>query len=317
MVPTISHSRSRMDWEPLPPRGAASHRKHRRYSARAEDAEPQKPPLRRRNRPGYNSYLKINIDNETLVQLHGLTVDIRNRWQAQVESNSNDMTTETGDDELQKRETTNNNNNSSGQEPPPKRPKTPLTIRPRSVASLHLTFFFGKETLPEIPADELQAFYDRVVQLMQQRGLVRAGSTMPVVPSIPATLCISGLLRFPPRRHDLIVAELEADQAWHQLHDEIRQAAEEQPSLKTVVAYSKDRWKPHLTLANLYGGNKLDGRALDQLLASTSAAMTARVLSISMGGPMPEQVQLDWTFVWGDAQDEGQGRAASEVESCT
>jgi len=140
---------------------------------------------------------------------------------------------------------------------------------------------------------------------------------------------------FPPRRNNLVVAVLEAPPLFQRLHDEIRSIAKNwgddpdgggeenkdrsgdndgstsppKNALREIASYSKDNWTPHVTLANVYGGNEESKRMLRELLQDISQRETASADSdflmeasgrtIEMGGPVPEQVELDWNFTLG------------------
>lgn len=126
---------------------------------------------------------------------------------------------------------------------------------------------------------------------------------------------LTGLSLFPPRRNYLIVALLEASPSWHALHDEIRNVAlnGDSESLRSMTKRSKREWMPHITLGNVYGGKKADLVAVQAMLqkfplnhheeddtpeAEHSKAVVDRIVPtrISMGGPVPGQVELDWNF---------------------
>lgn len=138
---------------------------------------------------------------------------------------------------------------------------------------------------------------------------------------------IKELSLFPPRRNNLIVAILEASPAWQALHDDIRDIAVNSISqgLQSVTKRSKAQWVPHVTLGNLSRGKKAELQALQTMLVecsslrykhlATGAASggdrhtpttvdpvdfdnsdKVQAIHVSMGGPIPEQVALDWDF---------------------
>ena len=146
------------------------------------------------------------------------------------------------------------------------------------------------------------------------------------------TLQFKELCLFPPRRNTLIVAIFEASPALHRLHDDIRDIAKngESELLASVVQRSKEKWTAHVTIGDLFGGvsKKADLKELAALLsdglgmtalkvtdpeataeeeqveAEESPAplpsFTARVRGVTMGGPVPEQVELDWDYYFFD-----------------
>jgi hypothetical protein len=68
---------------------------------------------------------------------------------------------------------------------------------------------------------------------------------------------------------------------------------------------SKDKWIAHVTLGNLRGGTEYERKNLDHSVLKPlyDAAMLsqqphsqAKTVGIAMGGPIPEQVELDWNF---------------------
>jgi 2'-5' RNA ligase len=129
---------------------------------------------------------------------------------------------------------------------------------------------------------------------------------------------IKGLSLFPPRRNYLIVALLEASPSWHALHDDLRELAVsgDSESLRSITKRGMGEWTPHITLGNLYGGKKADLGAVQKMLQdfplnghsreSDNPALEhlevdverIEATQISMGGPIPEQVELDWNFFW-------------------
>jgi len=207
-------------------------------------------------------------------------------------------------------------------------------VKPRSEASLHMTFFFGGEMLCELPASELTEFHSRVAKLFLERGFYQdekftnnqvdqicstnvdecadhVSSTQPLqtaehlLTHFPIEFRVKELRIFPPRRNNLIVAELEAPSKWHELHDDIRNVAKTADSsgLRHVAASGKERWTPHITLANLIGGNNKEHRRyLERLLGEMSNELACRqhvgasVQCVTMGGPVPKQVDLNWNF---------------------
>jgi len=147
------------------------------------------------------------------------------------------------------------------------------------------------------------------------------------------TLQFKELCLFPPRRNTLIVAIFEASPALHRLHDDIRDIAKnsESEQLASVVQRSKEKWTAHVTIGDLHGGisKKADLKELSALLsdglgmtalkvtdpevsgkedqveaeespAPAPSSFTARVRGVTMGGPVPKQVELDWDYYFFD-----------------
>ena len=311
---------------------------------------------RRVNRPGFNSYLKVVLDDNTIKRLHEMTLKISELVKAEVSTfavaQGNENTLDKADDQECSKEETGyadqSKCNDSKQEAKnsQKRQKkgqerNSLIVKPRSEASLHMTFFFGGETLCELPASELTEFHSRVTKLFVERNFFQdekctnhqgdggkldqicstnavecaedaESSTHPVQTAqnllnhFPVEFRVKELRVFPPRRNNLIVAELEAPSEWHELHDAIRtvaKTADYSSGLRQVTARGKELWTPHITLANVLGGNnKGHRRYLEHLLGEMSNELAccqhagASVQYVSMGGPVPKQVDLNWKF---------------------
>lgn len=101
-----------MSWESSPPRKETSNLARRRQQrqqrsltleATASDPSPKeskrspKPYQRRPNRPGCNSYLKVELDNGTISKLYRMAVQVQNRIQQKQKSmacNDDSATTE-------------------------------------------------------------------------------------------------------------------------------------------------------------------------------------------------------------------------------
>ena len=266
-----------MDWEPLPQRM----RQRRRYlassSSSATTTNSEEPPPnttstpRRKNRPGFNSYLKVDLDNSTMQHLRNITLDVSSQLNATL-SEQQQTTGQTTDD----------------QEGAPAKNKRTLRIKPRSLSSLHMTLFFGGETLCEIPVEELTAWHGQVSKRLHKTFHDK----------LDYSFQITDLQIFPPRRNNLIVAILEPAENWQSLHNDLRAFASEHETLQTVLNYSRDKWTAHITLANLINErNKPQMKILREILANTNVTMSVQPSSISMGGPVPQQdTTLDWTF---------------------
>ena len=139
---------------------------------------------------------------------------------------------------------------------------------------------------------------------------------------------------FPPKRNNLVVAILEASLAWHTLYNDVRDIAKncESQGLKDVTANSKDKWTAHITLGNIVGGgtkgeirqvfngilrqvsedlallqddnwdNSNEREQLEMRNRQTASTLDnnclfkARTRGITIGGPIPDQAELDWDF---------------------
>ena len=238
---------------------------------------------RKPNRPGFNSYLKVILDDATMDRLHGIATLIQTKVQALPGVAGDSATT------LPEKATQDDNNNNTAilrnqgddspqpqqqqQDPPPqkkpdKKKSQPLRFKPRSRASLHMTFFFGGEALCELPAEELEEWHGKVRDRLQESHFHNVVSPeKPVVgpSSIDRDVAVvdddywfdvTSISVFPPKRNNLVVAILEASPAWHTLHNDVRDIAKEADSqgLKDITAYSKEKWTAHITLGNIVGG---------------------------------------------------------------
>lgn len=251
------------------------------------------PPWKRKNTPGRNSYLKVVLDDETLNRLHGMT----ERVKAQVAEIS------------------------FGEEDS----KRPLRIRARSLPSLHMTFFFGGEVPCALPTDELVQWHKRLKKRFAQSNFVLQhndsssehlrsdGSQAGTDDNINFSFQIQELAVFPPRRNNLIVAILEASPVWHTLYQDVRclsSSPDDSIGLHEISKKGKEKWTAHITLANISGGKKSDTKQLSQMLKefskeelSEAGQCACNVQCIAMGGPVPSQEDLDWTFEYAGPKD--------------
>lgn len=278
----------------------------------ASDQPARKQP-RRQNRPGCNSYLKVVLDSATLSRLHQMTIDIREHFyesinEQEIQADELPVVNSESYAEAPSGQSNSVREGDANDQKPPNGSKRPLAIKARSMDSLHMTFFFGGETLCGLPSNELADFHSSVRQLLEENGFVQESNRSQENTNIDPSqyFRIKEIRTFPPRRNNLIVAVLEAPELWNSMHDAIRDIAKNGSSeaLQSTTAYSKDRWTPHVTLANLFGGSRVDAKDLDSLLQEMTARkcgkkpfmLEAKGLYIAMGGPIPEQVPLDWTF---------------------
>jgi 2'-5' RNA ligase len=331
-----------------------------------EGIKQQRAEVDKKQRRPLNSYLKVELDDDTMDWLHDIAVKLQNdmrsmakdgytmdRPQGIIDVNrQNDKQNTSKDDEGTEREM------------PTAIKKHHFNFRPRSRTSLHMTLFFGGEVLCALPPSELIDWHANVKARLKQSNFalkldpamisdskgIEVSST-DLEPQAPEeseqaeptelqeeskqtkrkeTLVqveleqdqywfrIKGLSLFPPRRNYLIVALLEASPSWHALHDDLRElaASGDLESLRSITKRGKGEWTPHITLGNLYGGKKADLGAVRKMLqdfplndpeiesynpASEHLEVNVERVEatrISMGGPVPQQVELDWNFLW-------------------
>jgi hypothetical protein len=332
-------------------------------------------PLKRKYRPGHNSYLKVVLDDDMLDRLHGAVLRIRDRVHqldvaTPVAQGSMEEIALSSSNASNDNGATCSDDKTAGANPPPM-----VSVKPRSRGSLHMTLFFGGEVLGQLSKEELEEFHRDVSAVLLSRQeppmFVQHGTmdgaadddppprretfmnddaTTPVAETVPThSLIMQGkpdasqcfrlvdLRTFPPRRNNLIVAAFEAPEAWHDVHDDLRRAALQSSSsdIRSVAAASSGgpRWIAHVTLANLVVSKRKSSRGQQQQsqqqpppqqhLAHVSSWKSqlqelleeeTRKLSggagagagddqslavgrrVAMGGPVPDQVELDWTF---------------------
>ena len=263
-----------------------------RMQQRVEDlrSSGEKP---RQNRPGYNTYLKVLFNGDSLLSdLHQTITQIKDEFASDVLVDGSDPEPLISRSDSQ-----------------PALPSgVPLKIQPRSLASLHMTLFFGGETIcSDLSAEELENWYMSVSKRVQQSNFRTAKNldrTEPPLATDEYWFRFKALRTFPPKRNYLIVAEYEASPAWHDLHDDLRSiaAASESQALRQITQRSKSQWTPHITLANLRGsiGKKKLAQRLSELSNEKKSLDQRWVASgIGLGGPIPTQVEhLDWDFLY-------------------
>ena len=277
----------------------------------------KRPP----NRPGRNSYLKVVLDDRTIDILHQMSLQIQSKihepsmrataslpsanppkieGQPQNTESSPKLSESATIPVLPIVQSPISSSNSSREQN-----ISGLSYKPRSRDSLHMTLFFGGETICALPPEELQNWHRRVRERLATSGFyldcsegktTRTAKNRTVVNGgdIIVEDCssagvrpgdgddenknydflVQGLRVFPPQRKNLVVAILEAQQEWHNLYSDLRQIASDEtcsPQLAKVVEYDrsiKDKWIAHVTLGNLRGGpsKKSDRSNLDDTL---------------------------------------------------
>lgn len=170
-----------------------------------------------------------------------------------------------------------------------------------------MTFFFGGEVICELPEAELLAWHESLKQCFAESNFLLKGEgiqTTSAVADVDLSFQILELSIFPPRRNNLVVAILEASPAWHALYGDIRLLSHDIDSigLSETSKSGKAKWTAHITLANLIGGSKSETKQLGDILKTFSEGRLQpehcvyNAKSISMGGLVPRQAELDWNF---------------------
>jgi 2'-5' RNA ligase len=273
---------------------------------------------RRANRPGFNSYLKVLLDDRTMDTLHRMALEIQSR----LIQGSKAEEREGGEIGKQPAQ-------DSSRSPDQKDSKKTLRFKPRSRQSLHMTLFFGGETICELPPNELSEWHRRLSRRLAQSGFCLNDHNPKEIDVFGNySLRVDGLKVFPPQRNNLIVATLELAPLWHLLHDDIRKIAQDEScseALAEVTAYSKNKWIAHVTLGNVNGGPKSKINSLHTLLGevfekhapSEIIEAGSDPVGIAMGGPMPDQVDLDWEYRYLAATAEGANKQLNSGQDQT
>ena len=261
-----------------------------------EEAQEEKipPAWKRKNTPGNNSYLKVLFSNAVLDSVFQLTQETKRDFET-----------------LQREE---ESLSSTGEQSRDRRQSRGLSIRLRSRRSLHMTLFFGGEVLCELPDRELVDWHSALTARFLEAGLTLAHSGAKADGMTVATddywFRFRELAVFPPRRNNLIVAIFEVSPAWEKLHNDIRQISRsiESEGLLEITKRGKTKWTAHVTVANLKGKTE-DVKKLTQFLQekffvdhgansrhTTLNQDRVQASGVSMGGPIPPQVELEWDF---------------------
>ncbi|KAG7341991.1 hypothetical protein IV203_007083 [Nitzschia inconspicua] len=242
---------------------------------------------RRKNRPGYNSYLKVLLDNTTIDRLHECAITIQKRI--------SDLQKEEGDPSMELKAAT---ETISTESPLPVLPTSsepereemadvhelaipkPTRFKPRSKSSLHMTLLFAGESLCEVPRAELVDWHCRISSRLSQSGfqLASTESSSGTSKNRDQTFSfqVKKLAVFPPRRNNLVVAILEpcvakddASTSWQQLYDDIQTISQDERCSKgiaNICKLSRKKWTAHVTLGNLYHVKKRNLTGLNVML---------------------------------------------------
>ena len=324
-----------MSWEPLPQRETTTRQQRRRArtmltmtaetSSDAIDGPvpekqiisasndkgskntPNNPAKSKPNRPGFNSYLKVILDDTTMDRMHGVALKIQSKvGSLQGDIDKSENASLEGDIRDQKNDAQGRDIPTSSVVPtrkqesksPSKKFNTkkqqPLRFKPRSRASLHMTFFFGGETLCELPVEELIDWHGKIRDRLKESSFLSHAQSPDSARNDESShenrnrndkpsddneingviddywFDVTDVCMFPPRRNNLIVAILEASPAWHALHNDVRDIAKTSDSqaLNEITAHSKDKWTAHITLGNIFGGGSKGQvrKAFDEIL---------------------------------------------------
>ncbi len=247
-----------------------------------------------------NSYLKLTLNESVFYSLHELACQTKRQW---------DCSDQRQDLKIISK----------------KQSKRQLTIKPRTLSSLHMTYFFCGKVLEEMPCDELSLWNAMVRQRLSEH--ISDSSSVGEY-----TLRFKGLKLFPPNRNSLLVAMFESSPKLLGLYEELCNLAMTEkptyhdnddgdestylfPLLADLTKSQDDKrnqnnnsspsWVAHVTLGNLAGGSRDDVKRLNSWLGDYNyqecdmLQMTneIKVHGLALGGPVPSHVDVDWEFV--------------------
>jgi hypothetical protein len=216
-----------------------------------------------------NSYLKLSLDESVFSSLHQLICQTKDHWDS--------SSAQQHQDHHQQQDTVSK-----------KQSKRYLTIKPRSLSSLHMTYFFCGKVLDEMSGDELRLWNMMVRDCVAAHNRSDSNDDSNTTCLDEYRLQFKGLQLFPPNKNYLIVAVFESSSKLDGLYEELCNLAS---------------WVAHVTLGNLSGGNTEDikrlstwiedykHQSIDSLLGND-----IKVNGLSLGGPIPSHVDLDWDF---------------------
>ena len=215
-----------------------------------------------------NSYLKLSLDESVFNSLHQLICQTKDHW------DSSSARKQQGHHHQQQQQDTVSK----------KQSKRYLTIKPRSLSSLHMTYFFCGKVLDEMSSDELRLWNMMVRDCLAAHN--KSNSTDDFTTSLDEyKLQFKGLQLFPPNKNYLIVAVFESSSKLDGLYEELCNLAALKKSMQdgasddktyifpllselTARHHSKRNnnnspsWVAHVTLGNLSGGNTEDIKRL-------------------------------------------------------
>ncbi len=252
-----------------------------------------------------NSYLKLSLDKSAFHSLHELICMTKQQWDSSHERQHAGMKTVSK-----------------------KQSKRQLTIKPRTLPSLHMTYFFCGKVLDEMPSDELHLWNSMVRERLLEYIDNDATSS-----AEEYTLQFKGLKLFPPNKHYLIVAMFEPSSKLYGLYEELcNLAMSEKASQHHDASHTDDEskylfpllaeltksqhekrnqnnenspsWVAHVTLGNLSGGSREDVKRLNFWLQDYKSqardmpqlVSDINVNGLALGGPIPSHVDLDWDY---------------------
>ena len=262
-----------------------------------------------------NSYLKLSLDESVFNSLHQMICQTKDHWDSSSARQHQDHHHYQQQKQPQQ-ETVSK-----------KQSKRYLTIKPRSLSSLHMTYFFCGKVLDEMSSDELRLWNMMVRDCVAAHNRNRSDSTDDSTTCLDEyKLQFKGLQLFPPNKNYLIVAVFESSSKLDGLYEELCNLAARKKSVQdgasddkkyifpllselTARQHSKRNnnnspsWVAHVTLGNLSGGNTEDTKRLNTWIkdymhqsVDSSLGNDIKVTGLSLGGPIPSHVDLDWDF---------------------
>jgi hypothetical protein len=153
----------------------------------------------------------------------------------------------------------------------------PLYLQPRSMTTLpYVTLWHGSTAVRQLPDDQVQNWYHRVVTRLEQSGCIHADavlSTENIAHFDDYYFTMDSVYTYPPKQHNYIVVQLQASLGLYRLYEDFQIAANQIPGLRHMVHRSvsarKSVWEPQIIIANVVNGMegcKKEERRLRNLL---------------------------------------------------
>lgn len=291
-------------------------------------------PLRTR-RP-HNSYLKILISDSVSRELHSLTQQLKNSWDNMESLNSGseerefEALYEVISDEAFQPCIDNLSADPQNNQLQPEKSKPKFKIKTRSLQSLHMTYFFCGTMLDEMPSEQLVLFNSmlheklhtinnkdgaywlkfRSIDLFppQRQNLIAATfEASPALDELYEDLCDIAMTPKGDKKQDddqgdkhpfaRMQKEYEFPLLRSAVFKQVKKRRQQQQKRNMNTSLSV----PHITLANIVGGKNSAIKKMNEWLSEQRFHLDdvdtpISVEGLSLGGPYPRQVDLDWSF---------------------
>ena len=212
----------------------------------------------------------------------------------------------------------------------PDKSKPNLKIKTRSLQSLHMTYFFCGTMLSEMPSEQLILFnsmlHEKLRTINNKDGayglqfksndlfppqrlnlFVATFEASPALNTLYEDLCDIAMTPKGDTEQDdddkgdkHTFAQMQREYEFPLLRSavfkEVKKRRRQQQKRNTDSSF----WMPHITLANIVGGKNSGIKQLNEWLSGQSFKIDADtripVQGLDLGGPYPQQVDLDWSF---------------------